>query len=218
MMLTLSQHLEPRLELKQKLSLQQQLAHQLRLENSQAMLAIGLAAALHGHRYEPNGRCPKCKHKMKLIEILRGFNEYPLDRTTECPICHERFNCQLVSYYSSARIELPFFCASQTLWFFRTTENLALLTPMEIERAHQAYFHSAIAHFGTLTAAFRREGISYTFAELPKEELLRRRLKPFFGKVPDTTISSLSGITLIKIRNWRNKARIAPYKKRKPQT
>lgn len=213
MQLSLGCRQEVRLE--QKLTLKQRLEHQLRLENRVATLELRLASALHGYNYKPDGRCPKCSHKMKLIEILRGFNEDPHDRTTECPLCHERFDCRLISHHGAARIELAFFCPSQTLWFFRTTENLALLAPVEIERAHPSYYHSAISHFGTLTAAFKREGISYTFAELPQEELLRKRIKPFFGKLPDQTISAYSGIDVKKIRAWRRQAGIAACKKRK---
>lgn len=202
-------------ELRHEQTVEQRLSHQWTLETRLTRLRLELIAALHARQYKPDAHCPACGHKLTLLEMLKGFNEDPHDRTTECPICNMRFPCQLATQVGEARMELAFYCPSQVRWFLRTTPNLNLLTPDEFQKMHPAYYHSVIAHFGTLCTAFKLEGLSYTFMELPEDEVIRQRIKPFLGKLTDTAMAEATGLALAKIRGWRRAARIAPYKKRK---
>jgi len=214
-MLTFSQRPELHHELKLKQTLEQRLQHQIALETRLTQLRIELIAALYDRRYTPDARCPTCEHRMTLLEILKGFNEDPLDRTTKCPKCDKRFFCQLVAHAGEVQMELAFYCPSQVRYFLRTNSYLNLLTPEEFQQNNPAYYHSAIAHFGTLCTAFKLEGLSYTFVELPEDEVVRLRIKPFLGKLTDKAVAEATGLSIAKIRGWRRSAHIAPYKKRK---
>jgi len=178
------------------------------LETRQTQLRLELISALHDRQYQPDNQCPSCSHKMTLLEILHGFNDDPLDRTTECPKCHARFNCALVTYTAAARLELAFYCPSQTLHFLGEMAGAELMTPEEIEKAAPAYYHSAIAHFGSLKSAFEKTGAEYLFRETPTEAVVKARLQPFFGKLTDKIIAEVAGLAASKIRAWRREAGI----------
>jgi len=203
MMLTMSQRPELRQELAIEVRLEQRVLHQLRL----AQCRLELVAAIHDRSYVPVAHCPNCGHDLNLLEILKGFNADPQDRTTKCPECQTRFPCHLTAALGEARVDVAFFCAAQTRWFLRTTSGANLLTPEEMEKTHPAYYHSAIAHFGSLTAAFKLENLHYSFVELPPEEILRQRITPFFGKLADRTIARVTGVPQAKIQSWRMKAK-----------
>ena len=43
----------------------------------------------------PEGVCPKCKYELTEREIRQGWLQDPMDYTTKCPKCNERFVAQL---------------------------------------------------------------------------------------------------------------------------
>lgn len=96
-------------------SQQQRLDRALRAELRQARtlsLRLQLVEAVHGERYNPEGKCPLCEGKMTAADVLRGFRDSPTDTTTQCPSCKRRFQPKLVTGGFASRAEVPFYCAS----------------------------------------------------------------------------------------------------------
>ncbi len=84
--------------------------------------------------------------------------------------------------------------------------------PQEFERKYSAVYHSALAHYGTLRNAFSKIGIDYFYTELtdPME-----KLTPFLGRLPDTIIAEVSGLTAKAIGKFRRNLGISVCTRRK---
>jgi hypothetical protein len=63
-----------------------------------------------------------------------------------------------------------------------------------------AYGRSALVHFGSLSAAFAKVGIEYT-AEAEKRKGWQDRIATFLGRVPDTLIAEVVGVSVTTVRN-----------------
>ncbi len=187
---------------KQELTLQQR---QIIVQSQALSLRLDLIGAINnGERYRPDAQCPACSRVLTPLEIMQGFNTDPNDFTTACSGCGMRFAPKLVWSNAAARIEMPFYCDIQTQ---NQLKSLAHLSPEELQAKHQPIYHSAIAHHGLVGNAFKAMGMDYPFEE---QADVRQRIAPFLGKLPDTVISDVSGISVSKVRRMRKTAGIAP--------
>ena len=148
-----------KLELSQRLTLTQRIL----VQDHVLSLRLELIGSIREELYEPKGECPKCYKKLTPLEIIKGFNRNPTDFTTECPSCGYRFNPQMVCTSRGGTINLPFYCADQTLHHLKGYGNLPL---DQLSRDHPGVFRSAIIHFGSLKRAFKEIGINYQFEEI----------------------------------------------------
>ncbi len=194
--LSMSQHVEQRLETSHRLTIDQRFA--LRLE---------LLLVLGGTNYRPKAVCPKCGHVLTDAEILKGFNRDPNDLLTTCPKpdCRERLRAHLRWSSSAGSAELQFFCPTQTT---HALEGRQGRSPEELEKDNPSVYHSAITHFGTLKTAFASIGVAYAFNERVD---WRRKVTPFLGQMPDTLIAECAGISASSVRRLRTKQRIRPF-------
>lgn len=204
MTINLSQSFGQRLEVRQEQRLT--LAQRILVQTYQVRTRLELIQELRGIQYEPTAICPRCNRKLTTVEILAGFTDDPDDRTTQCTGCFLRFEPLLVHRAESGVVELPFYCASQVL---PRLERFAQLSPQEISSQHQAEYHSAILHYGTLTHAFAAAGLTYHHDE-PVEDW-RDRVQSFLGKLPDTVIAEVLGVSARAVGSQRRKARIPAY-------
>lgn len=158
--------------------------------------------------YRPEGVCPKCGRKLTSVEILKGFRPDPYDFTTACTGCGARFRPKLIWSTTISRVEIPFYCELQTQEKLRGLEHL---NPEELKAHNLGIYHSAIAHFGLLKNAFRAIGIEYQFDEV---SAIESKVAPFLGKLPDTMIAELSGLSVRKIGRLRRTAKIEACSRR----
>lgn len=204
----LSLRQEPRLELT--------IAQKLAIAQEQELgLRIQLLQTLKDRNYEPTGVCPDCGYKLKPIEVLQGFNRDPCDYTTKCPKCGMRFPALLVAKDVIGSIEYPFYCADQTL---AQLKDLDIVPEPEIfERDKGALYHSAIVHFGTVTAALTKLDRKYDFSK--KEKLKKQdwkdKVESFLGKMPDAHIADAVGVSGVTISNLRRNKGIQRYNRNK---
>lgn len=183
----------------QEISLEQRIAKSFSLR-------LKLIKVLRGEKYHPQAECPQCHRKLKIVEILRGFNRDPKDYTTKCPHCKHRFEPNLQVILPHGSITLPFFCSVQTLDQLHGKENLF---PDAFEKQYPALYRSVIVHHGNLKAAFQKIGIHYRFNENIKWE---KKVKPFLGLLPDTVIAACAGISVYRIRKMRRGLEIGRYR------
>lgn len=194
----------------QRQTLEHRMSHSQRLlvRDRLATLQISLGGALIGERFQPDACCPSCGKKMNADEILAGFNRDPSDFTTKCPKCGHRFAPHLISFGNGSQIELAFYCPSQVLGMLHDRD----LAPDEFARLHPAVYRSAIAHYGTLRNAFATKGVAYPFAET---DGWRAKIRPFLGKLPDTTIARAVSVSPGTIRRLRAKRHIKAFSRQK---
>lgn len=200
---SLRQGLTQRLE--QRLTMVQSLAClEIMIGRQQQMLR-----QLTGGDYHPNGVCPRCEHRLTPAEIIKGFTSDPFDYTTKCPVCNYRFQPELTALTASGgRISYHFYCSTQTLEQLQDVSPS--LTKEELRREHGAIFYSAVFHFGSIGAAFKKIGIEYQHPEKPSEV---DKLEPFFGQLPDTAIASAANVPVRLVRRRRNELGIPPFRK-----
>ncbi len=191
----------------QEMRVEQRMSAEQRLDQ-QLSLRLELLEALHGERYQPTGDCPNCNRKMTKVEILKGFNDDPTDYTTRCTGCEHRFAPKLIWSTSLSRAELPFFCPSQTLNQLRGKEGLSV---EQLEREHPAIFRSARVHFGSLAAAFGRNGISYALEQI---EHWKAKVRSFLGQLTDKLIAECVGAPAKEVRAYRRELQIPCYNAR----
>lgn len=167
-----------------------------------------LVEAVCGIRYQPHGDCGQCGHRLTDLEILKGFRDDPRDYTTECPLCHWRFEPRLHASTQFTSLQIMYLCPTQTLDKLASLQN----TPLdEIKSLHATAYHSALTHFGGLKQAFAQLGMEYAFeADLD----WRKKVVPFLGKLPDTVIAKLLGASVWQVRRLRAAKSIAPFRVR----
>lgn len=171
--------------------------------------------ALREERYEPDGKCPFCEHRLTNGEIITGFNRDPNDYTTKCPMCKKRFEPKLVyAPMGGLRFELAFYCPTQVLARMENEAGLLVMHPAEIKREHPAVYHSAVAHHGSLKAAFKKIGREYRFVERDQKDDWRGKVVPFLGRMPDTVIADCAEISVGFVRQLRRQMKIARYRAR----
>jgi len=171
-------------------------------------IRLELIQALRGEKYEPNATCPRCNRKLTPLEIIKGFNNDPNDFTTCCSACGHRFEPRLVCFVDGARIEVAFYCNSQTLEQLRGKEDLS---PKELSAKYAAIYRSAIIHNGSIKRSFKKMGIDYLFEEV---SVWKNKIKPFLGRLPDTVIANYVNVSPSTIGAMRKKLGIARYSKR----
>lgn len=169
-------------------------------------LRLALIHSLQGEQYKPRAMCPDCEHILTPVEILNGFNRDPNDFTTKCPSCHQRFPAQLKSSRIGSSVTIAFYCDGQTQSRLAEHKHLA---PEEFRKEEPSLYHSAIFHNGCLKTAFARCGIEYSLETITDP---REKIVPFLGKLHDTVIASLSGLSRDAVRRLRLKHRIAACK------
>lgn len=157
-------------ETRQEMSLsQRQEARQTQdIRQTQALsLRLDLLRSVRGDHYMPRAECPRCEHRLKDLEIIKGFRTDPTDTTTKCPSCDNRFQPYLVCHpVTGMRIEVAFYCPNQALAQLKGFEGMS---PEEIEKSNTAAYRSALFHFGSLVNAFHRTGIKYTLEPVVPE-------------------------------------------------
>lgn len=175
-------------------------------------LKLALIGELGGERYQPKAVCPKCGRELDAAEILRGFSDNVTDYTTACsnPRCPTRFRPLLVSLGDVSRIETPFYCPAQTLDQLRGKEGLK---PEELAKKNSGVFNSALAHFGSLKAAFKKIGVNYPFEGIASD--WEKKVEEFLGRLPDTVIANCARVRVVNVRELRNKLGIEPFSKAK---
>lgn len=185
-----------------------------KLEVGHRMIQIRmeLAESIHGRRYNQKGVCPKCGRTLTSREILEGFIDHPTDTTTECPQCTTRFQPKLVSLGIGSSIEVSFMCSGQVLHALRDQDTKK---PDEIARYLPSVFQSAVLHFGSLRAAFKRLGEKDgTPIDYPHEDFgdWKTKVRPFLGQLPDTHIAEIVGVSKTTIGNMRREQGITRYR------
>ncbi len=203
--MTMAPRMEHKIETSHRLSMTQSHMIQLEMLNRRR----NLAAAVSGTKYEPKGTCPRCAYKLNHLEILKGFLPDPLDITTKCPRCEERFKPKLYADVNLAgRSELAYLCPEQTL---AQISGWHELSPREIEQKSTAAYHSAMVNFGSLKAAFEKLGVKY---KLETNSSWSDRVLPFLGELPDSVIAQYAGVSRSTIRRLRVRKGVKAFKYR----
>lgn len=166
---------------------------------------LELLQVVRGYHYEPHATCPHCTRNLNLLQILQGFNQDPADFTTVCSHCKTRFNPKMVCSGNGWRIELPFYCRTQSL---AQLGDKSSLSPEEFNKKEAALYHSLIFHFGSLKNAFQHAGQDYKFEEKIDWET---KIKPFLGQMPDTVIARYAGVSRRTIGRLRKELKIPRF-------
>ncbi len=191
----------------QRITLSLNVEQRIYIQQAQLQMRLDLVEALRGDKYEPQATCPKCSCKMTALEIIKGFLPDPDDFTTACSGCGNRFQPKLICHGRYSNIELPFFCAAQTLPKLFGKEGLS---PEEMLKEHPAIYHSAVVHFGGLTQAFERIGKKYSFTEINKNNW-RDKVGPFLGHLSDKIIAECAGVSVNLVGKLRRSRGISRY-------
>ena len=168
-------------------------------------LRLQLVGALRDEEYEPKARCPECLRELTPLEIIKGFNQDPNDFTTCCTKCGHRFAPKLICFGDGSRIEIPFYCDTQTVSQLRGKEGL---NPEQLLKEIPGVYRSAIVHYGNIKRAFEKIGINYMFDEISD---WRSKVMPFLGRMPDTIIADCVNASVNAIRAMRRKLGISRY-------
>lgn len=191
----------------QRMALSLSVEQRVQIQQAQLQMRLDLVEALRGDKYEPQATCPKCSRKMTALEIIRGFLPDPDNFTTRCTNCSHRFQPKLICRGKFSDMELPFFCAAQTLPKLAGKEGLS---PEDMLKEHPAIYHSAVVHFGGLTQAFERIGKKYPFTEINKNDW-RDKVGPFLGHLTDKVIAECAGISVNLVGKLRRSRGISRY-------
>ena len=168
---------------------------------------------LHGRgTFVPHGSCKHCEYTLTIAEIIKGFLDDPNDYTTQCPKCEKRFAPMMrTGNVGVAWIEQPFYCGVQTL---AQLNDLGVQSPEMLMKQHPAIYDSALFHFGTIAAAYKRNGSEYNFDPLPG---WNDKIIPYLGRAPDTVLAECAGQRVRTIRRMRMDRGIPAYKREKKQ-
>jgi hypothetical protein len=164
--------------------------------------------ALHGEKYNSKGDCSKCGHQLTYIEILKGFARDPRDFTTKCPKCGNRFAPKLIRHQKYGDIEVSFYCPEQTLDQLKQIGSVPLY---DFQTKYAAVYQSAVIHFGGLQQAFKKIGVTY-ICMIPNWE---KRVRKFLGRMPDSKIAELVGVSASTVRKVRTGFGIKSFLERK---
>lgn len=200
--MSLALRLAPRLE--QKLTLEQKL----KVDAKILGLRLRLIGKMHGETYKPHATCSKCFKKLTPLQIIKGFKRDENDYTTRCPKCRNRFEPAITCTNAVRSTTLQFFCQSQTLGQLHGKEKIS---PADMQKNHPAIYQGALAHFGGLAQAFQKIGISYRF----KDPVVKweKKVKQFFGLLPDAVIARLVRVKYREVRKLRLRLNIQRYRR-----
>lgn len=160
----------------------------------------------YGDQFKVDEQCPSCRARLTLEEILKGFSAEPTDTFSTCPRCKARFQPQLRGLRTqSGDVELAFYCECQTLHALQGKENVPFA-----ELVMTAYGRSALIHFGSLTKAFATMGVKYT-AEAEKRKGWQDRIATFLGRVPDTLIATVVGVSAKTVQKYRRERGVGAF-------
>ncbi len=179
------------------MSLSQHLDQQLQLSQSQKLsMRNELRDAMGDKPWHPKAVCHFCSKRLTNEEILKGFLDDPNDTTTECPKCKQRFQPLLTRWESSSEMSLMFYCELQTL---DRLQDMERLNPNDIRSKNASLYESALSHFGSLSAAFKRLGIKYARAQ----KAWKDKVRPFLGDYPDALIAECVGVSRSSVQKYR---------------
>ncbi len=196
---TLTQEVSHRLTLGQKLQIKAAILG----------MRLDLIGSIHGGNYQPHAVCPTCARAMTAMEIIAGFRDDPNDYTTSCTFCNKRFEPKLLYRMGEDRAELPFYCATQVL---AQLHGLETLKPEEIQKNHQAIYHSVRVHHGNFRIAFQQLGVQYAYETITN---WKEKVQGFLGKLPDTTIAEVVDLPVSTVRTLRNSLGIPTFSRRR---
>ncbi len=204
--LGLGHRLEHRIE--QRLETRLSLAQRVEIASILCLRHLELVQTLRGQSYEPGGECPRCGTRPTAGEIILGFSRDPKDFTTKCPRCRTRFEARLICSGNGSKIQVTFYCPSQVLDQLRGLERI---TPEQISHDHPGVYQSALAHHGSLTAAFGLVGLDYA---LEKPVSWKEKVAPFLGLLPDSAIARAANAPVSAVRAIRRAQGIDRYVQR----
>lgn len=213
-MLAIGQRLRQSVRQEQRLSVHVRQA----IQNHLFALRVQLISAIRDEIYDPRAQCPKCGRHLNPAEILMGFTRNPRDLTTKCPSCKTRFEARIasVSAGGGTSVEMRFYCPIQTLHGLevlcrRSPRHTTMPSPSWLMQNAPAVYHSALVHYGTLKAAFEKNGLEYPYLEVVGWE---KAVMSFLGSLPDTTVAACAGVSTAIIRRIRRQKGIAAFRKR----
>lgn len=163
--------------------------------------------AVHGIKYSFQNKCPKCNHGLTFDEVCKGFCKGANDFNTSCPKCGRFLQPKLIWKKGGEKKEEILFSPAKVK---RGLHGLERFSPAHIRPEYPSLYHSAICHFGTLGGAFCAKGVDYNFFEGRFLVVLEQ----FFGKMPDSKLARLSGVSTESIRQLRKAQGIKPYNAR----
>lgn len=136
---------------------------------------------------------------MNPSEIMRGFRDDPNDYTTCCPKCRYRFAPVLKAASLVSSVEVPFLCPAQTK--VQLTADKAEIAFVDFRQHYAGVYRSAMMHFGSLTAAFKLNGIRYLLE--PKVEKWQQKVTRFLGRLSDAAIARAANVSVKAVRKLR---------------
>ena len=182
------------------LQITQRLTQQLRLSAAERhIMLMTLVQGIQGKQMNTKGSCLHCGFSLSKEDILKGFLDDPEDTTTKCPRCEKRFQPHLIHKDPYGSYQVNFLCPGQTLHRLEDGK-MSDLKPKEIEKVNASLYHSVLANFGTLYAAFKKFGVAY---EYDKQQNWREKARPFLGKYPDCMIADCVGISRASVQKYR---------------
>jgi len=169
-----------------------------------------LIKRVHDIKYRLWCECDNCGRMIKPIDILKGFSNDVTDTRTACPRCGNKTQPRLLGkVQETGRYNFAFYCPEQTL---DRLVDLGSVPFYQLERDYTDVLHSAVVHFGNISAAYKRIGIDYEVPAIPD---WKRRARPVLGLLPDKQIADIVGTTVYQIRKLRKRFKIAGFSKRK---
>ena len=199
----------------------QELALKQELKQAQKQAAVltmitEILQSLRGFNFTPQATCANCAHQFTRAQILWGFMDDDTDARVQCPRCNSTNNGAILvdQAHEYAKLEVPFYCYRQVVYFFKQHPELANLPPQTIEKRHPAYAASAMIHFGNYATLFRNKELDlpYAFGEIASWE---HKVKQFLGKVPDEIIAKCVGVSKKVVAKRREDLKIPAYQQKK---
>jgi hypothetical protein len=192
-----------------RLSVRMEMGHKLEMSQKITM-KCDLIEAMHGAKVRLKYGCPSCSHQLTAEELLKGFTNDPLDTSTKCPNCDERFQPLLAfSVGTNSDGEIYFMCANQAKYRLEQKgDAFSRMMPDEIRKREPMMYYSVLFHFGTLKNAFAKISIDYSAMEVRDWEV---RVRPFLGEMPDGIIAEVAGVSVSQIRNLRKRLKIPHF-------
>ncbi len=208
--LSLGHYQYQQLEQKQRLTQEQRLDQSQKLGQLLRNASWDLAEAFSDSKYTEHTVCSGCGHYLTRDEIMKGFTIDRTDIRTTCPKCGARPRAYIKNQSrNSATIEIPMYCPNQTLERL-PHGGLDKLTPELFKRDYRDVFHSVKIHFGTLAAAYAREGLTYPHVEvLEWKEIVAQ----FLGNMSDALIADHAGVSTSTIARHRRSLGIKSFRK-----
>jgi len=150
-------------------------------------------------------KCPQCNHQMTTGQVLAGYTTDVNDIRTTCYLCRHRFEANLVFRQKNKQVTKSMYCDIQVLPKMRGLEGYE---PYEYSRENPGVYFSALAHYGTLKAGYRKLDINYRHEEVRQWE---KKIGPFLGRLPDCDVADTIGIKPDIVQKLRRELGIKEY-------